>query len=148
MIKMNRNIEYALMALQFIKGQGQGRPVSVKEICEKLSSPFDSTSRVLQKMSRSQWLSSTQGANGGYLLNENLFAGVSLHDLIELISGGLKLVKCIDGDCEFTSSCNIQTPVNRLNNGLVGYYKTVFVKDLLSDTKIKLKPTLSVQVRL
>ena len=125
------------MALQFIKGQGQGRPVSVKEICEKLSSPFDSTSRVLQKMSRSSWLNSSQGTNGGYLLNEKLFSNVSLHDLIELISGGLKLVKCIDGDCEFTSSCNIQTPVNRLNNGLVGYYKTILVKDLLANTSLQ-----------
>ena len=137
MVKMNRNIEYALMALQFIKGQGQSRPVSVKEICEKLSSPFDSTSRVLQKMSRSAWLKSAQGANGGYLLDDELFSTVSLHDLVELISGGLKLVKCIDGECEFTGSCNIQTPVNRLNNGLMGYYKTVLVKDLLSNASVE-----------
>lgn len=146
MIKMNRNIEYALMALQFIKGQDQGRPVSVKEICEELSSPFDSTSRVLQKMSRSKWLKSAQGTNGGYVLDESLFKDVTLHNLIELISGGLKLVKCIEGQCELTSSCNIQTPVNRLNQGLISYYKTVFIKDLLSSDKADI--SLSAQVSL
>ncbi len=146
MVKMNRNIEYALMALQFIKGQAQGRPVSVKEICDELSSPFDSTSRVLQKMSRSAWLKSAQGTHGGYVLDEDLFAEVTLHNLVELISGGLKLVKCIEGNCDMTASCNIQTPVNRLNQGLIDYYKTIFIKDLLSNSKIDTR--ISAQVSL
>ena len=43
MHKVNRKIEYALMALKFMSGKMPGQLTQVKEICEKTGSPFDAT---------------------------------------------------------------------------------------------------------
>jgi len=136
-------MEYALMAIQYIYDKQVSAdpalscPVSVKEISQNLGCPFDSMSRVLQKVSGSgDWLKSTQGTNGGYVLDENKFNTVSLYELLSALSGPLKIVKCIDGDCSMLTSCNIQTPIHKFNSKLENFYKNIKVNSLLNGPSV------------
>jgi hypothetical protein len=43
MNKMNRKVEYALMALKFMSQINAGQLTSVKEICQSTGAPFDAT---------------------------------------------------------------------------------------------------------
>lgn len=137
MHKVNRKIEYALMALKFMSGKMPGQLTQVKEICEKTGSPFDATARVMQQMVHAEVLKSVQGAYGGYLIVKDL-SKVSFYDLAKIVLGKIELAKCLHGDhkCELAGSCNIVAPMNEFNNKLMGFYKTLTLVELLVPSSV------------
>ena len=131
MNRMNRKLEYALMALKHMSGKIPGQLTSAKEVVEATGSPFDATARVMQVMAQKGILKSEQGAQGGYLIVRDL-SKVSMLELIEVLLGPLGVVKCLHGEskCELFSSCNILTPVAVLNKRLMDFYKSLPVSEL------------------
>ncbi len=67
MFKINRKIEYALIALKYMSHKAPGQITSAKEICDMYNTPFDPTSRVLQIMAQHGIVQAEQGAKGGDL---------------------------------------------------------------------------------
>lgn len=140
MNRVNRKVEYALMALKYIN-QNQGEKlISAKEISEQTGSPFDATARVMQVMAHKGLLKSEQGPQGGYSIVRDL-STVSFHELLEMIIGPLGIVKCLQTpDCELVGQCNIQSPLTSLNNRLIDFYKSLNIEVLLNDQSYVVKP--------
>lgn len=135
MNKINRKLEYALMALKYMSQKIPGELTSAKEVSDAFHTPFDATARVMQQMAQKGGiLRSEYGANGGYQITKDL-AKISIHDLVEIIEGPTALVKCLhkEGPCEIQGTCNIVSPVTQLNDRLTDFYKSLSLKDLLVD---------------
>lgn len=132
MNKLNKKVEYALMALTVIRGKPEGTLTTAKEVVRITGVPFDATARVLQIMAQKGLLKSEQGAQGGYVLVKDL-ASVSLYELIEMILGPLGIAKCLhDSDaCELKETCNILNPIQQLNEKLEDFYKTISLAEIL-----------------
>lgn len=134
MNKINRKVEYALMALKVMSGKGQGELTTAKEVAQVTGCPFDATARVMQQMSAQGLLKSEQGAHGGYQIMRDL-AKVSVHDLAEMIVGPTHLVKCLHEDeespCDLIDKCNMQSPLTELNRKVKEFYRSVSLKDVL-----------------
>lgn len=141
MNRLNRKVEYALMALKHMAKKRPGQLTSAKEISEAMRIPFDATARVLQQMAHGGLLHVEQGAHGGYSIQRDL-AKVSFHDLVESIEGPLEIARCLHSEenCDLLSSCNIQSPVNILNRKLAEFYQGLNLCDIL---RIKDGPSLS-----
>ena len=143
MFKINKKTEYALIALKHILLKNQPEVVtSAKEICESYGTPFDATSRVLQQLASRNWLTSAQGAYGGYRLSENIDT-LNMKELCEIIEGPQAIVKCLSTDgklakCDLSTKCNMISPLSSLNHLLIDFLEGVKVVDLISDTKIPL----------
>ncbi len=131
MTKLNRKVEYSLMALKYLHGQGDTK-VTAKEVAEALGASFDVMARVMQIMAQRGILISEQGASGGYRLGKSL-EEVSLHYLIEIIDGPTALVKCMSDEsgCEIKSNCNILFPVRSLNSKLNAFFKEISLAELM-----------------
>lgn len=133
MNKINRKLEYALMALKHMSQKIPGELTSAKEVSDSFHTPFDATARVMQQMAQKGGiLRAEYGANGGYQITKDL-AKVSIHDLVEIIEGPTALVKCLHKEepCEIQKTCNIVSPITNLNLKLTEFYKSVSLKDLL-----------------
>ena len=132
MNRLNRKIEYALMALKHMSHKYAGQLTTAKEICEATGSPFDATSRVMQLMAQKGILKSEQGAQGGYLIIKDL-SKVSFYDVVTTVLAPIEVVKCASGesDCELFSTCNVQSPLQAFNLKLVDFYKSLPVTELL-----------------
>ncbi|HEX7675565.1 MAG TPA: Rrf2 family transcriptional regulator [Bdellovibrio sp.] len=133
MNKINRKLEYALMALKYMSQKIPGELTSAKEVSDSFHTPFDATARVMQQMAQKGGiLRAEYGANGGYQITKDL-AKVSIHDLVEIIEGPTALVKCLHKEepCEIQKTCNIVSPITNLNLKLTEFYKSVSLKDLL-----------------
>ena len=132
MNRLNRKVEYALMALKVMAQKRQGELTSAKEIVEQTGCPFDATARVLQLMVQRGILRSEQGAHGGYVLIRDL-GKISFFDLNELILGPMAVAKCLHApsECELTGTCNIMSPVAALNRRLAEFYQGLSVGELL-----------------
>lgn len=132
MNRLNRKVEYALMALKVMAAKRPGELTSAKEIIDQTGCPFDATARVLQQMAQRGILRSEQGASGGYNVIRDL-SKVSFYELSELILGPIAVAKCLQGDdgCDLKSRCNIVSPVQVLNRKLTEFYQGLSVGELL-----------------
>lgn len=132
MNRLNRKLEYALIALKHMSSKIPGELTSAKEVSETYSAPFDATARVMQVMANRGLLKSEQGVAGGYQITKDL-AKVNLLELAEMIEGPTAIAKCFhkESPCEIQESCNIVSPISNLNSKLNEFYKSVSLKELL-----------------
>ncbi len=141
MNKIHRKLEYALISLKHMNQKRPGELTTVKEICQKYSTPFDATARVMQQMVQGKFLKSEQGAYGGYLIQRDL-SKLSLRELIDNVVGPVEVTKCISessagSTCEIRETCNIMTPIFSLNEKLIRFYEEINILDLLSTNERK-----------
>lgn len=131
MFKINRKIEYSLMALKHMNAKHQGELTTAKEICQAYHAPFDATSRALQIMAQKGLLKAAHGAHGGYLIQKDL-GKISFLELCEWILGPVKMAECLqDHDCSLTHDCNIISPMLTLNQKMKEFYRMVSVRELI-----------------
>lgn len=132
MNKMNKKMEYALMALKLIASQPDGQKTSAKEVSDQMHISFDVTARVLQALSSRGLLKAEYGVDGGYSLARPLHE-VSLHDLSGMLEGHTLLTKCLGSDepCETEPTCNITSPIKVLNKKVQEFYKSVSLAEVL-----------------
>ncbi len=134
MFKMNRKIEYALIALKHMSRKRPGEISTAKEISDTYGCSFDTIARILQVLAHNGWLHSTQGVSGGYIIIKDL-AKVTFYDLSVLILGPLKLVRCLSSSCHIKQKCNIVSPVQNLNDQLMAFYQSLTVHSLIVENQ-------------
>ena len=136
MNKINRKVEYALVALKHMRAKAPGELTTVKELTVLYGCPFEITSRVMQALARKGLLRSTAGAHGGYQLTKDLHR-VSFYELNEMLLGPMAVAKClqhVDVDaegCGMRETCNIVSPVQTLSRKLGEFYKALSLAELL-----------------
>jgi len=136
-MKIHRKIEYALLALQYMRMVGAtavaDRLVTARELCELHPMPFDMLSKVLQRLAHCGVLTSEQGAQGGYRLRADL-GRLSLHALSESLIGPTRFATCMDErcECQLTGSCTIISAVVNLAKRVEQVYRKVSVAELLA----------------
>ena len=132
MNKMNKKMEYALMAIKLITEKPEGALTSAKEVSEHMHISFEATARVLQALSSHGLLKAEYGVAGGYSLGRSLNE-ISLHDLVEILEGHTVLTKCLGHDepCELLANCNITGPITQLNKKIQNFYKSISLQEVL-----------------
>lgn len=116
-----------------MSGKYAGQLTTVKEICASTNIPFDATSRVMQQMAQRNVLKAEHGAQGGYMLITDL-SKISFLDIVEMVAGNVEVVRCIGGqeECEFSTNCNMASPLKAFNEKLSGFYKSLAISELLN----------------
>ena len=134
MLKINRKVEYGLVAMKHMAEKPPEHLTSVREICDLYGTPFDPLAHVLRLLNRGGVVQSEQGAHGGYRISVNLDS-LSLAEFIRIIDGQLAFADCLRHDnreeCCLSAKCNIIQPMNALNDRLVEFLGAVTLGDLL-----------------
>jgi Rrf2 family nitric oxide-sensitive transcriptional repressor len=142
MNKLNRKLEYALMALKYLSQKIPGELTSAKEVSDSFKTPFDATARVMQAMAQKGLLRVEHGAMGGYQITKDL-GKVTMLNLLEIVEGPTVMVKCMEKEnpCDMHGTCNIISPVQLLQHRLNEFYGNITLKELLVDASLSsLKP--------
>lgn len=149
MIKINKKVEYALMALKFMADKNDSTPlVSAREICDAFNTPFDTTAKVMQVMNNHDILTSVKGIKGGYSLNKSL-SHISYMELVRMIEGRETIGRVCSnpkGNCELLGKCNISTPVENLNHKMNSFLENLTLAELLQGTEFNRPRNLEVNV--
>ena len=133
MLKISRKVEYALMALQYMRGQQAGQVVSAKDLCATYQVAFPVLSKVLQNLAAAGVLRSEQGAHGGYQLARPL-TDVTFGELSEAVLGPMQFSYCLHRDrvrCQLAECCNVISPVVRLSNRIEELFHSMSLEELL-----------------
>ena len=136
MIKINKKVEYALMALKWMAHKEKGSLTSVQEICKALKTPFDTTAKVLQTMKHQKILGGRKGIKGGYTLAKSLreITFIELAHLIENKDSPSSFCTTPKGLCGLHHSCNIITPIEQLNQRVNQFLTALNLEELLMET--------------
>ncbi len=138
MLKVNRKVEYGLVALKHMMHKPKGQLTSVREICDHYGTPFDPVAHVLRILNTEGLVQSEQGAHGGYRLQDSVQT-TNLAQFIEMIEGQLAFTDCLREDdcrCTMMDRCNIITPMQTLNDRLLDFLKAITLQELLISTPV------------
>ena len=133
MFKINRKLEYALIALKYMSAKNPGQLTSAKEICDIYHVPFDPTSRVLQIMAQKEILQAEQGAKGGYQIIKDLNK-ITMRELSDMLIGPIEIANCFHGSyshCEISHTCHIIAPMLNLNENIKKLFSTISIAELI-----------------
>jgi Rrf2 family protein len=141
MLSLTKKTDYALIALGYLSEHGN-QTVSAREIAEAFSMPAALVMNILKTLHHANFLSSTRGTKGGYRLVADL-SKLSMHDLIEVLEGPVRLAECViidneaggcgEGHCKIGRGCPIQAPIQALHSKLVGFLKEVTLAEVLQN---------------
>ncbi len=139
MMRFSKKVEYALIAMVEMAQQADyDELVTARSLSREYRIPQEILSKVLQKLTRIGLLQSVQGIKGGYTLAKPMDQ-INLLEVVESIDGPLRLVACNTGrpcDCEQFLFCNIQTPMQYIQNEFAELLRTITLKDLLTRMKV------------
>lgn len=130
MFQLSRNTEYSLMSLKALAEEKNKDLLSAREIADQLKIPYDNVAKALQKFAKINVVEVTHGVSGGYKIKANL-EQVSLYDILEAIEGAPALVRC-QGEthvCDLKKSCNVQSPLSKINLLFTDILKKQSLKD-------------------
>jgi len=106
-MNFNKTTEYAFRILSFM-AKDESRIYSVDEIFEKLKIPYRYLRKLMTNLSKSDFMDSVQGKNGGYQISKKL-GDIKLLDIINVVDPDYLTGKCFFGfdDCALQSACTM-----------------------------------------
>lgn len=122
------------MVLKHMHSTKQNSTATAREICDLYKAPFDTISKVMQTLSKHGILISHQGATGGYTLKSDM-SDISYSKLLEVIEGRSKARDCIELNCSLFSSCNIISPIRKLNQHMSNFVNSISLEELFDESQ-------------
>ena len=73
---------------------------------------------------------SVKGPHGGYKTSTKA-ANTTLNDFFEILEGPTAIMDCyFDSGCDHLTSCNIRTPINKINNSIRNLFDNLTLADI------------------
>jgi len=127
--------KYAISALSLIaKNSTKEEKTKVGEIAERYNIPQAFLSKILQKLTKTGYLSSMKGPNGGFFLND-VQMNHSVLDIIIELEGEDIFAKCIlrFEACDSDNPCPIHFLINKEKSQINLRLKKIKIKDLIQE---------------
>jgi len=145
MLKLTKKADYGLISLKHLATRPGSS--SAKEISDTYGLPLPLLSKVLQKLTRSKFLASEHGTNGGYRLARDPWTITAL-EVIRSIDGPVFLTSCYTetGSCGVSSKCNIREPLRKVHEGIQTLLQNMTIADMCDDDEELAAPVCAPEV--
>jgi Rrf2 family protein len=134
MLKLSKEVEYAIIAVKLIYDRSIAEVVSAKEISSEKDLSFDLLAKVLQKLVKSGIITSSHGTKGGYSLNKSA-SSISLLMIINALEKNVSLTNCLSKipestGCNHEDNCSIKNPITKIQMEIESYFKNTTIDKL------------------
>src|SRR5437879_3974406 len=136
MLKLTKKADYGLIALRHLAVQPRTSrnprgSASAKDIAESYGIPLPLLSKVLQKLTKSGFLLSEQGTNGGYRLSRDPHEITAL-EVIRTIDGPIILTHCFTehAECDQGPLCPVREPLRKVHEGILRLLSSITISDM------------------
>jgi Rrf2 family protein len=119
-LRLSKKADYALIAMRHLALRSDAGAASAREIAEQYDIPVELLAKVLQRLVRTQLLTSHQGTRGGYLLARPALQ-ISVADIIQAIDGPVAVTACATEHdaCDQYEKCSIRDPLWRIKERIL-----------------------------
>ncbi len=106
-MNFNKTTEYAFRILSFMAKE-ESRIYNVEEIFKKLQIPYRYLRKLMNNLTKSEFIESVQGKNGGYKISKKL-ENIKLLDILNAVDPDYLLAKCFFGfdNCTLQPTCTM-----------------------------------------
>ncbi len=120
MLKLNKKIDYALMALNFMACQEEGSVANTRMISEIYNIPPELLAKTLQILAKKGIIVSQNGPKGGYSLAKAAHL-ITVGEVIRAIEGPVHIIHCTDGAsvCSQMERCTVYGPLKKIEGKIV-----------------------------
>jgi Rrf2 family protein len=134
MLRFTKQLDYGLMAMQYIAAHKGDAPVGVKRIADEFGIPVELLAKVLQHLAKGGLMVAQSGPRGGYRLALPPSA-VTVGQVIRALEGPLAIVSCMGnhGDCAQASRCTLRNPARKLQAAITDLLDTTTLAELTGD---------------
>ena len=133
MLKLSRKADYGLISLKHMAMTNAS--ASAREIAETYGIPLPLLAKVLQKLARTGFLQSENGANGGYKLRRRP-GEITALEVIRTIDGPVFLTSCSTGThgrCGVSDRCNVREPLQKVHDGIQNLLAGITIADMCDE---------------
>jgi len=133
MLKLSRKADYGLISLKHMAMKNTS--ASAREIAETYGIPLPLLAKVLQKLARTGFLQSENGANGGYKLRRRA-SEITTLEVIRTIDGPVFLTSCstgTQGRCGVSDRCNVREPLQKVHDGIQSLLAGITIADMCDE---------------
>jgi len=128
MLKITKTVEYALIAIRHMNHKN--KLSTSREISTYYNIPHEIMAKTLQKLCKTGYVHAIKGPHGGYNISIPINT-VNLFQFIEDIEGPVGLVEClIDDNCNLIDTCNIKSPINKINNNIKNALSKISLQEI------------------
>ena len=134
MLRFTKQIDYGLMAMQYVAEHQGDAQVSVRRIADEFRSPVELLAKVLQRLAKGGLMVAQSGPRGGYRLALSPSA-VTVGQVIQVLEGPLAIVSCMadHSDCAQASRCTLRKPARKLQAAITNLLYTTTLAELTGD---------------
>ncbi|HVK05420.1 MAG TPA: Rrf2 family transcriptional regulator [Armatimonadaceae bacterium] len=133
MFTFTKKADYALLALSFLAGEGQGRLVGPREIARRYEIPAELLAKVMQTLARHRLVASVPGPTGGYRLARSA-EEMSVAEVVEAMDGPLAIAQCWEeagpDRCAQSRHCTLRGPLARIQEEMVRLLRETTVAEV------------------
>ncbi len=147
MLRLTKKADYSLIALKHLAARHadpKNAAASAKEVADAYGIPLPLLSKILQKLTKTGFLISEHGTNGGYRLSRPPQSNTAL-EVIRTIGGPIILTQCFTEHehCDHTARCSVRKPLRRIHEGILRLLNNVTIQDMLDDSEDEAGPAAS-----
>lgn len=131
MIKVNKKIEYGVLALIYLNGK-EDKAASVREMASNCGVPEALLSKIMQSIKNVGYVSAVYGNHGGYKLTKTL-EEINLLGITQALDGPIQVADCLqpgNDNCPAKQSCTIIDPMNVLNQKIIELFQATSLQQL------------------
>ena len=129
MLKITKKVEYALIAIKHLS-ENPKKLSSVSDMSTTYGIPREILAKTMQTLAKKNIVESVKGPQGGYR-NKNKTSDISLNKFFEVLEGPTAIMDCyFESGCNHLSSCNIKTPINKINDSVRHLFDNITLADI------------------
>ena len=133
MFKVNKMTDYAVVCISILSKKLYGF-LNAQEISSQSGISLFTVQKILKILaSKSDFLVTLRGSNGGYKLSKPA-SEILIIQIIEMLDGPIKITSCVEGAdevCNCSDLCLLQGNWNKVNQALIKSLSNFSVEDLL-----------------
>lgn len=134
-MQLTRFTDYSLRVLLFV-GKERGRTCTMREIAAYYGISLEHLRKVVHRMARLGYLTSTRGRHGGLALGRDA-KRIRLGEVIVAMEGEVYAIDCEALQCVLLPGCSLRTALDRASRAFVAAMNDLTLADLLSDARMK-----------
>jgi Rrf2 family iron-sulfur cluster assembly transcriptional regulator len=105
-MKITQNSRNAILILKYMQSSCDNKSITIKKISDAIHLPTSTLIQVLNKLKKSNLVSSIKGPGGGYSIQKDTI--LNLYNIIRSIEGDIAMHKCKGlGNCNNGSKCTM-----------------------------------------
>ena len=135
-MKLSTRGRYGIHAMYDLALNADGGPQPIKALAERGGIPEAYLEQLFAVLKREKLVTSTRGAQGGYVLARKP-SEITVGDVLRALEGGLSLVDCLDEEdtCGKSCACPSRIVWMKLRDGLNAIVDGITLQDMIDDYK-------------